>query len=306
MLYGSGVTVGSSLVRHPLIKAVGFTGSHKGGRALMDLAAARPEPIPVYAEMSSINPVIMMPDVLAQKAAALADGYFQSLTLGVGQFCTNPGLLLLPKGSESEFVATLKEKISSAASATMLNAGICQAYLESTAATAAHPGVTTIRSNQCAAPGQAAPVVFLCEAETFLSSSALSDEMFGPASLIVTGSTEQLLAIAEAVEGQLTASIFGTEADFASAGVMLEILERKAGRLIFNGFPTGVEVCHSMVHGGPYPATSDGRSTSVGTMAASRFTRPVAWQNTPDALLPDELKESNPLGIPRLIDGKLH
>jgi NADP-dependent aldehyde dehydrogenase len=144
----------------------------------------------------------------------------------------------------------------------------------------------------------------LCDAETFLSSSALCDEMFGPASLIITGTMEQFLTIAEALEGQLTASVHGTEGDFATAGTLLEILERKAGRLIFNGFPTGVEVCHSMVHGGPYPSTSDGRSTSVGTMAAYRFTRPVAWQNTPDALLPDELKENNPLGIPRMVDGK--
>jgi len=304
VLYGSGVTVGGALVKHPAIKAVGFTGSHKGGRALMDLAAARPEPIPVYAEMSSINPVIMMPEVLAQKAGTLADGFFQSLTLGVGQFCTNPGLLLLPKGSEAEFVAALQEKIATAATGTMLNAGICQAYQESTAATAAHPGVTTIASTQSAAAGQATPTVFLCDAEMFLSSSALCDEMFGPASLIITGTMEQFLTIAEALEGQLTASVHGTEGDFATAGSLLEILERKAGRLIFNGFPTGVEVCHSMVHGGPYPSTSDGRSTSVGTMAAYRFTRPVAWQNTPDALLPDELKENNPLGIPRMVDGK--
>ena len=304
VLYGSGVTVGGQLVQHPEIKAVGFTGSHKGGRALMDLAAARPEPIPVYAEMSSINPVVILSGAIAEKAAALAEGFYQSLTLGVGQFCTNPGLLLFPKGAEAEFIAALQEKIAAAPSGTMLNAGICKAYQDATSACGAQPGVTTISSAQQAATGQATPAVFLCDAETFLNSPALSDEMFGPASLLISGTPEQMLTVAEALEGQLTASVHGTEADLATADPLLEILERKAGRLIFNGFPTGVEVCHSMVHGGPYPSTSDGRSTSVGTMAAYRFTRPVAWQNTPDALLPEELKEGNPLGIPRMVDGK--
>jgi len=304
VLYGSGVTVGGALVKHPSIKAVGFTGSHKGGRALMDMAAARPEPIPVYAEMSSINPVVFLPEVLTQKSDALAEAFFQSLTLGVGQFCTNPGMVLMPKGSETAFIAALQEKIAQAPAGVMLNAGICQAYQHSTAAAAAQPGVTRIISEQSAAEGCGLPQVLICDAATFLAHDELTEEMFGPASLIITGSAEELLAVAESLEGQLTASIHGTDADFAAAHTMLEILERKAGRLIFNGFPTGVEVCHSMVHGGPYPSTSDGRSTSVGTMAATRFTRAVAWQNTPDALLPDELKESNPLGIPRMVDGK--
>jgi 2,5-dioxopentanoate dehydrogenase len=304
VLYGSGVTVGGALVKHPAIKAVGFTGSHKGGRALMDMAAARPEPIPVYAEMSSINPVVFLPEVMAQKSEALAEGFFQSLTLGVGQFCTNPGMVLMPKGTEQAFLAALQEKIAKAPAGVMLNAGICQAYQNSTAHTAACSGVTRIISEQSAADGCGLPQVFVCDAATFLAHEELSEEMFGPASLIITGTMEELWAVAESLEGQLTASIHGTEADFSTAAKILEILERKAGRLIFNGFPTGVEVCHSMVHGGPYPSTSDGRSTSVGTMAATRFTRAVAWQNTPDALLPDELKESNPLGIPRMVDGK--
>jgi alpha-ketoglutaric semialdehyde dehydrogenase len=304
VLYGSGVTVGAALVKHPSIKAVGFTGSHKGGRALMDMAAARPEPIPVYAEMSSINPVVFLPHVLQQKADALAEGFFQSLTLGVGQFCTNPGMVLLPRGSESAFITALQEKIAKAPAGVMLNAGICQAYQNSTASAAAQPGVTRIMSEQPAAEGCGLPQVLVCDAATFLQHDELTEEMFGPASLLITGSAEELLAVAESLEGQLTASIHGTDEDFSHAGPILEILERKAGRLIFNGFPTGVEVCHSMVHGGPYPSTSDGRSTSVGTMAATRFTRAVAWQSTPDALLPDELKESNPLGIPRMVDGK--
>ncbi len=304
VLYGSGVTVGATLVKHPSIKAVGFTGSHKGGRALMDIAAARPEPIPVYAEMSSINPVVFLPEILHQKAETLAEGFFQSLTLGVGQFCTNPGMVLLSRGSESTFLKTLKEKIAHAPAGVMLNSGICKAYEHSTASTASQPGVTRIISEQHAAEGCGLPQIFVCDAATFLQHDELTEEMFGPASLLITGNAEELLAVAESLEGQLTASIHGTEGDFTNASTLLEILERKAGRLIFNGFPTGVEVCHSMVHGGPYPSTSDGRSTSVGTMAASRFTRAVAWQNTPDHLLPDELKEQNPLGIPRMVDGK--
>ncbi len=304
VLYGSGVKVGGALVSHPSIKAVGFTGSHKGGRALMDLAAARPEPIPVYAEMSSINPVVFLPQVLHQKADALAEAFFQSLTLGVGQFCTNPGMVLLPQGAESAFIDALKHKIAQAPAGVMLNAGICQAYQHSTSTAASQPGVVRIISEQPVNEGCGLPQALICDAATFLRHEELTEEMFGPASLLITGSAEELLAVAESLEGQLTASIHGTDEDFAHAGPMLEILERKAGRLIFNGFPTGVEVCHSMVHGGPYPSTSDGRSTSVGTMAASRFTRAVSWQNTPDHLLPDELKEANPLGIPRMVDGK--
>lgn len=304
VLYGSGVTVGAALVKHPSIKAVGFTGSHKGGRALMDMAAARTEPIPVYAEMSSINPVVFLPEVLHQKADALAEAFFQSLTLGVGQFCTNPGMVLLPRGSESAFLSALQEKITQAPAGVMLNAGICEAYQHSTTSAASQPGVSRIVSQQPAAEGCGLPQVLVCDAATFFLHEELTEEMFGPASLLIIGNPEELLAVAESLEGQLTASIHGTEHDFAQAGPMLEILERKAGRLIFNGFPTGVEVCHSMVHGGPYPSTSDGRSTSVGTMAASRFARAVAWQNTPDDLLPDELKEANPLGIPRMVDGK--
>ena len=304
LLYGSGRDVGMTLVKHPQIKAVGFTGSRAGGRALMDAAAARPEPIPVYAEMSSINPVVMLPEILAEKAPALAEGFFQSLTLGVGQFCTNPGLLFLPAGSESAFLEKLSSLIHDAAPGVMLNAGICQAYLDATNATAGHEGVEKIASEKTPAPGQGAPVVFRCNAATFLQNPSLTHEMFGPASLIVTGTLEQITAAANSLEGQLTASLHGTASDLAAAAELMEILERKAGRIVFNGFPTGVDVSHSMVHGGPYPSTSDGRSTSVGTMAAYRFCRPVAWQNAPQDQLPDELKDANPLRIARMIDGK--
>jgi NADP-dependent aldehyde dehydrogenase len=186
----------------------------------------------------------------------------------------------------------------------MLNAGICQAYRDATAATARHQGVTQFASEVSANQGQGSPMFFVCSAQTFLQFPALTHEMFGPASLIVIGSNDEIIAAAKTLEGQLTASIFGTDDDLSQAPELLEILERKAGRLIFNGYPTGVEVCNTMVHGGPYPSTSDGRSTSVGTMAAFRFTRAVAWQNCPQALLPDELKDSNPLQIPQMINGK--
>lgn len=304
VLYGSGRDVGMALVTHPAIKAVGFTGSRPGGRALMDAAAARPEPIPVYAEMSSINPVVMLPGVLGEKATALAEGFFQSLTMGVGQFCTNPGLVFLPEGSQQAFLSALENHIKNAAPGVMLNAGICQAYRDATAATARHQGVTQIASEVSANQGQGSPMFFVCSAQTLLQSPALTHEMFGPASLIVIGSNDEIIAASKTLEGQLTASIFGTDADFSQATELLEILERKVGRLIFNGYPTGVEVCNTMVHGGPYPSTSDGRSTSVGTMAVFRFTRAVAWQNCPQALLPDELKDSNPLKIPQMINGK--
>ena len=304
VLYGSGRDVGMTLVKHPAVKAVGFTGSFAGGRALMDAAAARPEPIPVYAEMSSINPVVMLPSILAEKSAALAEGFFQSLTMGVGQFCTNPGLLFLQEGSQQPFIDALTELIRQSSPGVMLNAGICQAYQDATSTAAKQPGVTQMLSANLPANGQGAPMVFVCRAETFLQNPALTHEMFGPASLIVTGSIEEIATAAEALEGQLTASIHGTSAELADHANLLEILERRAGRMIFNGFPTGVEVCHSMVHGGPYPSTSDGRSTSVGTMAAARFARAVAWQNAPENLLPKELQDANPLSIPRMVDGK--
>lgn len=304
VLYGSGREVGMSLVTHPAVKAVGFTGSRAGGRALMDAAAARPEPIPVYAEMSSINPVVMLPEILAEKSVALAEGFFQSLTMGVGQFCTNPGLLFLPQGSEQTFLQTLRAQIKNADPGVMLNIGICQAYRDATLSTSQQAGVERFASEITALPGQGAPVVFVCNAETFLNAPSLTHEMFGPASLIVIGTLEEISRAAATLEGQLTAALHGSINELAQASTLIEILERKCGRLVFNGFPTGVEVCHSMVHGGPYPSTSDGRSTSVGTMAAGRFARAVSWQNCPQVLLPDELKDHNPLAIPRMINGK--
>ncbi len=305
LLYGSGSEVGMQLVKHPQIKAVGFTGSFKGGKALMDAAAARPEPIPVYAEMSSINPVIFLPRILDEKSPQLAEAFLQSLTLGVGQFCTNPGLVFIVDHNAATFIETLSTSIQSAAPGVMLNAGICQAYQDATDLVAAEPGVKKYTSAVAPTHGQGVPQVFVIDAKDFMGNPKLTHEMFGPASLIVIGSKEEIATALASLEGQLTGSIHGTTDDLLSYKFLVDTLEKRVGRLIFNGFPTGVEVCHSMVHGGPYPSTSDGKSTSVGTMAVHRFTRPVAWQNCPQELLPRELQNGNPLCIPRLLNGAL-
>ncbi len=300
LLYGGGRSVGQSVVRHPAIQAVGFTGSRAAGTALMDTAARRPQPIPVYAEMSSINPVVMLRGALARGEETLAEAFYGSLTMGVGQFCTNPGLVFLEDGAGDAFLAKLKLLVEAGAPGTMLNAGICKAYVESTQAMAACPGVETLACSAVAVSlGQALPTVFTVSAGDFIRNHALQGEMFGPATLIVRGKRSEIEAALAVLEGQLTASLHATEEEVLANPGMLALMQARAGRLIFNGFPTGVEVCSSMVHGGPFPATSDGRSTSVGTMAIFRFCRPVAWQSFPDAALPAELQEANPLGIRR-------
>lgn len=301
LLYGGGRTVGQAVVKHPAIQAVGFTGSRAGGTALMDVAAKRPQPIPVYAEMSSINPMVILPGALARGEEALAEGFFGSLTLGVGQFCTNPGLVFLPTDAGDAFLAKLKSLVEAGTPGTMLNANIGESYAEAIAATAGTASVETLA--RCANPpgtDQGAPVVFAVSAADFVKDESLQREMFGPATLIVRGSMEEIEHAIPHLEGQLTASIHGTEAELAAHASLVTALQGRAGRLIFNGFPTGVEVCNSMVHGGPFPATADGRSTSVGTMAIFRFCRPIAWQSFPDAALPPELQEANPLGIRRM------
>ncbi|NWK55894.1 aldehyde dehydrogenase (NADP(+)) [Verrucomicrobiaceae bacterium N1E253] len=301
LLYGSGRTVGQALVTHPSIKAVGFTGSYAGGRALMDLAAARPEPIPVYAEMSAINPVVILAELAKSKGDTLAEGLFQSLTLGVGQFCTNPGLVFIQEDAAQHITGKLSELVSASASATMLNAGICQAYDQGLEHLNQHDRVELLASGSCGgALNQAVPSVFKTTASDFLAANDLAEEVFGPATLLVTyGDDQELEALMASLGGQLTASVHGTDDELRRLSSLCQWMEACAGRLVFNGFPTGVEVCASMVHGGPFPATSDGRSTSVGTMSIYRFTRAVCWQDCPDFLLPDELKESNPLGIVR-------
>jgi 2,5-dioxopentanoate dehydrogenase len=301
VLYGGGRKVGQAVVKHPATQAVGFTGSRAGGTALMDIAAQRPQPIPVYAEMSSINPIVILPGALARGEEAMAEAFFGSLTLGVGQFCTNPGLVFLPEPSGEAFLTKLKSLVEASSPGTMLNSTICQSYADSTTSVAATPGVTAL--GKCLAevgPGQGAPAVFTISMKDFLAAPALQHEMFGPATLIVRGSLAEIEAVIPKLEGQLTGSLHATEAELLSHSSLVHALQQRVGRLIFNGYPTGVEVCNSIVHGGPFPSTSDGRSTSVGTMATFRFCRPVAWQSFPDAALPAELQEANPLGIKRM------
>jgi alpha-ketoglutaric semialdehyde dehydrogenase len=303
LLYGGGRTVGLSVVQHPVIQAVGFTGSRSGGTALMAAAANREQPIPVYAEMSSVNPVVILPGALERGETALAEAFFGSLTLGVGQFCTNPGLVFLPEGKGFGFIERIRELVEAATPGTMLNPAICQAYADTVEAVASTEGVQTI-ARATAGSGQGAPAVFSVSLRRFLEVDILRSEMFGPGTLIVRGSLEEIEAAIPELEGQLTATVHGTAEELAMHASLVSALESRAGRLIFNGFPTGVEVCHSMVHGGPFPATSDGRSTSVGTMSIHRFTRAVAWQGFPDACLPAELQEANPAGIRRLVNGQ--
>ncbi|HEV2208410.1 MAG TPA: aldehyde dehydrogenase (NADP(+)) [Verrucomicrobiae bacterium] len=311
LLFGPGPEVGMALVKHPSIKAVGFTGSVGGGRALMDAAAARPVPIPVYAEMGSVNPVFLLPSAFQAHASAeaLAAGLRTSATMVMGQLCTNPGLVFVTTGPSTEaFLRQLTALMNSAPSGTMLTASICRAYREGVERFRSMPGVrclTAADSDEGVPDTLASPALLITTAGTFLNSPALMDEVFGPSTLIVEcASTAEMLLAAEKLQGQLTASVHGTEAELVRNRDLVEMLKSKAGRLICNGFPTGVEVCHAMTHGGPYPATGDGRSTSVGSRAIHRFARPVSYQNFPDALLPQELQESNPLGIHRLTDGK--
>jgi NADP-dependent aldehyde dehydrogenase len=311
MLYGAGRDVGIALVKHPLVKAVGFTGSRAGGRALMDAAAARPEPIPVYAEMGSINPVFFLNGVLNQKPEELAAGLHGSVTLGVGQFCTNPGLIFVERGDGAKvFLQKLESLIGATAPGTMLTADLCAAYRGGVEKFSQASGVKRLAlANADPGPGQAqaGAALFATDAETFLKNHHLMDEVFGPSTLVVQCSSRgQMLEAAKNLEGQLTATLHGLPEELDANRELVEILAAKAGRVVFNGFPTGVEVAHAMTHGGPYPATADGRSTSVGTRAIERFLRPVSFQNFPDAALPDELKEANPLGISRLLDGKLN
>ena len=308
MLHGDGRVVGQALVAHPAIKAVGFTGSRQGGTALMRTAAARHEPIPVYAEMSSINPVFMLPAALAGGAEALGVAFVESLTLGVGQFCTNPGLVLGVAGADFDrFAAAAAAALQPKGAGTMLTAGIHGAYQGGVGRLSAEPGVQLLALGQEQGAGCAAQAaLFRTDAETWLASHALQDEVFGPCSLLVACRDEaELLLLAGKLEGQLTATVHAVPADHALAAALLPVLERKAGRVLFNGFPTGVEVAHAMVHGGPFPATSDNRSTSVGATAIERFLRPVCYQNVPAALLPAALQDDNPLRLARLVDGEL-
>ncbi|RYY56094.1 MAG: aldehyde dehydrogenase (NADP(+)) [Chitinophagaceae bacterium] len=306
LLFGDGHITGTQLVRHPLVKAVGFTGSYKAGKSIFDNAAARPEPIPVYAEMGSSNPVFILPGAVEQQGNKIAAAYAGSVTLGTGQFCTNPGMLFFPDDNKSDFRKLLEAEFGKTSEGTMLAPSIAASYRQGVAAHLEVPGVHVLaKGNGIGAGNAGIPVLLITDASTFQTHASLSEEIFGPASLVVpTASKEQLLGFARGLSGHLTATIHGTDGDLAEYRELIDILRHKVGRIVINGFPTGVEVCSAMVHGGPFPSTSDGRSTSVGTAAIHRFTRPVCFQNMPGSLLPEELKNSNPLGISRLVNNE--
>lgn len=306
LVQGAGTEVGMALVRHPLVKAVGFTGSFRGGKALFDAAAQRPKPIPVYAEMGSTNPVFILPGALRERGTALATALAGSITLGVGQFCTNPGVFVVPALAQTEgFVKNVASALDAVAPGTMLTGGIRRAYASGLGKLALVGGTERLTSGELA--GETGPVsahLLRASAAAALANPELTEEVFGPSSVaIVADDKAQTLEVARNLHGHLTATIHGTPEDLEEYAELVDILETKVGRLLFNGFPTGVEVSHAMVHGGPYPATTDSRSTSVGTAAIRRFTRPVCYQDFPENLLPDELKTSNPLNIWRLVDG---
>nr|WP_225778308.1 aldehyde dehydrogenase (NADP(+)) [Pseudomonas sp. Marseille-Q3773] len=304
MIYGAGV--GEALVRHPAIQAVGFTGSLKGGRALCELAAARPQPIPVFAEMSSINPVLVLPAALQARGEQVARELAGSVVLGCGQFCTNPGLVLGIAGEAfSRFLATLGAQLADQPGQTMLNAGTLRSYTQGVQRLHQHPGVRHLAGAEQAGD-QAQAQLFQADVSLLLNGDALlQEEVFGPATVAVAVADEaELRRAVQALHGQLTATLIAEPQDLQRFAALVPVLQRKAGRLLVNGYPTGVEVCDAMVHGGPYPATSDARGTSVGTLAIDRFLRPVCYQDYPDALLPDALKNANPLGLQRLVDGQ--
>ena len=302
LLFDSGIEVGRALVQHPGIKSVTFTGSHRAGRALMDLVAARSEPIPVFAEMGSTNPVFVLPGALRERGEQIATGLHASFTIGVGQFCTKPGLVFVETGSEgNSLVAKMAELVKKSSGGALLTSGIASAYRTGIAARSKKISASATSPEN---PGVASAVLFETDYNTFVSDPALADELFGPTTTVIRSTDHgQLLDFAGKMHGHLTATIHGTEQDLRDYSDLLAILQAKAGRLVFNGFPTGVEVSHAMVHGGPYPATSDPRFTSVGTMAIYRFARPVCYQSFPEGILPDELKNANPLNILRLVDG---
>lgn len=308
MVGGTGNDVGMQLVTHPAIQAVGFTGSRAGGLALCRIARERPQPIPVYAEMSSINPVFVLPAALEARAESIATAFVDSLVLGTGQFCTNPGIVLGVAGSGwDRFVAAVAAAVVTRPAGTMLNEGIHRAYGRGVERITAASGVVAVARGQDAGAGYSAQaVVHQTEARVFGAEPALQDEVFGPSGVLVRcADSAEMRAAAERFEGQLTVTLQLDPDDHAAARELLPVLERRAGRILVNGFPTGVEVSYAMVHGGPYPATSDARTTSVGAHAIERFLRPVCYQDFPAALLPSALKPDNPDAVWRLVDGEL-
>ena len=307
MVHGRSTEVGMALVRHPSIKAIGFTGSFFGGKALFDEANRRPEPIPVYAEMGSVNPIFILPRILKEKGEKIAQDLAGSVTLGVGQFCTNPGLVFIQQSDEeNKFRINLSKQVNEIAAGVMLTSGIQNNYKKGIEKLSGVEGVAVLAKGKTEGEGsRGTPHVLHATAALFLQKHELEEEVFGPSTLAITAnSKEELFQAAKKLGGHITATIHGTEEDLTEYAELINILEQKVGRVLINGYPTGVEVCHAMVHGGPYPATTDSRTTSVGTLAIHRFTRPVCYQNFPQSLLPAELKDDNPLGISRLVNGE--
>lgn len=287
LIQGISHDLGSALVQHPLIRAVGFTGSLGAGRALFDLCAARPEPIPFFGELGSVNPVFVMPEALSRRGAELGGAWAGSLTMGVGQFCTNPGIVVAAEGPGlNAFVEAATEALKAAGEAVMLTEGIADAYRRGVTEVGSASGVQELLKSTCDRRN-AAPAVYQVDAETWLTNETLGEEVFGPLGILVTAKTpSQMLDVAKSLKGQLTATLQMDEADTDTARSFVPMLERKAGRVLVNGFPTGVEVADAMVHGGPYPASTNFGATSVGTLAIRRFLRPVCYQNMPEDLLP--------------------
>ena len=308
LLHGHSPQTSLQLVIDPRLQAVGFTGSQRAGRALFDAASQRPAPIPVFAEMSSLNPVFLFPGALRKRGAQIAEGLKNSVTLGVGQFCTKPGLVIVPEGAEAEeFIEHLSALFQSALPGTLLTSAIRDSFAEGAVHLANVPGVSVLACSSTPpnpSATQAAPVALLTTADIFLREPILHGEVFGPLTLLLKArSTDQFLELASCLEGQLTASLHLEDEERPLGKALIDQLQMKAGRLLINGFPTGVEVTQAMQHGGPYPASSDSRFTSVGTAAIQRWTRPVSFQNFPAALLPEELRDENPRNLLRCING---
>lgn len=291
LIQGGNRAVGEALVTHPLIRAVGFTGSLAGGRALFDLCAARPDPIPFFGELGSVNPMFIMQAALGARGSAIAEGWAGSLTMGAGQFCTNPGIAVVPEGAEGDaFAAAAKAALGGVGAQTMLTDGIAKAYREGRDRVAGTSGVREVLTSTCDLRN-ATPYLYEVSADDWLANEELGEEVFGPLGVMVrTKGLDQMAAMAKAMQGQLTATVHVDEADHGDAAVLMPILVRKVGRVLANGFPTGVEVADSMVHGGPYPASTNFGATSVGTLSIRRWLRPVCFQNMPETLLPEDLR----------------
>ena len=303
MIYGQ--DIGRVLVTHPAIQAVGFTGSLRGGRAICDLAAARAHPIPVFAEMSSINPMILLPQAAAQRGSQIARDLSASVIAGCGQFCTNPGLIIgIRSDAFSAFLDAMKANITASPAQTMLNAGVLANYEKGLARLEQHHGITRL-AGKPQTGDQASAWLFQADPELLINGDELlQEEVFGPVTVVVeVADPDALHQVLCGLQGQLTATLLADPDDLQQFATLVPLLEQKAGRLLLNGYPTGVEVCDAMVHGGPYPATSDARGTSVGTLAIDRYLRPVCYQNYPQSLLPPALQDENPLGISRLVNG---